>query len=159
MQGQGGIFMQNWHDNVLRLIAEIDRCIRAQRQRAGRAPIFAGRDAVSRTERARERLLRGKTAAERDIKQPLFSVPNRGRRACTKSRREVPVSAWNWCETCDCEQSSSLAKCASVSVSPSRARIQRSISAINRRTLSCQFCMKIPPCTCIVQENELCRLI
>ena len=30
MQGQGGIFMQNWHDNVLRLIAEIDRCIRAR---------------------------------------------------------------------------------------------------------------------------------
>ena len=29
MHGQGGIFMQNWHDNVLRLIAEIDRCIRA----------------------------------------------------------------------------------------------------------------------------------
>ena len=22
--------MQNWHDNVLRLIAEIDRCIRAR---------------------------------------------------------------------------------------------------------------------------------
>ena len=132
---------------------------RAQRQRAGRAPIFAGRDAVSRTEHARERLLRGKTAVERDIKQPLFSVPNRGRRACTKSRREVPVSAWNWCEICDCEQSSSLAKCASVSVSPSRARIQRSISAISRRTLSCQFCMKIPPCPCIIQENELCRLI
>ena len=53
---------------------------RAQRQRAGRALIFAGRDAVSRTERARERLLRGKTAVERDIKQPLFSVPNRGQR-------------------------------------------------------------------------------
>ena len=30
MQGQGGIFIQNWHDNVLRLIAEIDRCIRAR---------------------------------------------------------------------------------------------------------------------------------
>lgn len=22
-----------------------------------------------------------------------------------------------------------------------------------------QFCMKIPPCPCIIQENELCRLI
>ena len=65
----------------------------------------------------------------------------------------------NLCETCDCEQSSSLAKCASVSVSPSCARIQRSISAISRRTLSCQFCMKIPPCPCMIQENELCRLI
>ena len=30
MQEQGVIFMQNWHDNVLRLIAEIDRCIRAR---------------------------------------------------------------------------------------------------------------------------------
>lgn len=39
-----------------------------------------GGDAVSRTERARERLLRGKTAVERDIKQSLFSVPDRGQR-------------------------------------------------------------------------------
>lgn len=30
MQVQGGIFIQNWHDNVLRLIAEIDRYIRAR---------------------------------------------------------------------------------------------------------------------------------
>lgn len=26
--------MQNWHDNVLRLIAEIDRCIRARGRNA-----------------------------------------------------------------------------------------------------------------------------
>ncbi len=83
-----------------------------------------------------------------------------GMRACFY---KIPVTdalvVANVCETCDCEQSSSRAKYASVSVSPSRARIQRSISAISRRTLSCQFCMKIPPCPCMIQENELCRLI
>ena len=33
--------MQNWHDNVLRLIAEIDRCIRAREGEHADARVFS----------------------------------------------------------------------------------------------------------------------